>query len=87
MKTFVKILAGIAIVLVLGWGAVMFATGGMVDVADDFFEAARDGDIPLAYTYLSDDFKAGATEDQLADFKRQQDHASEQRRQLGQSFL
>lgn len=68
MKTFLKILAGIAVVGMLGFGAVMFATSGMTDVADDFFAAVREGDMITAYSYLSDDFRAGTSEDQLADF-------------------
>lgn len=68
MKTFLKVLAGIVIVIALGIGAVWMVTGGMADVADDFFAAAREGDIPRAYSLVSDDFRAGTTEDQLADF-------------------
>jgi len=68
MKTFLKILAGIAIVGALGFGAVMFATSGMTDAADEFFAAVREGEMATAYSYLSDDFKAGTSEDQLADF-------------------
>jgi len=68
MKTFLKILAGIAVVIVLGLGAGWFATGGMTDVADEFFAAVREGDMSTAYSYLSDDFIAGTSEDQLADY-------------------
>jgi hypothetical protein len=68
MKTFLKVLVGIAVITVLGLSAAWFVTGGMSDVADEFFAAAREGDMVRAYTYVSDDFKAGTSEDQLADF-------------------
>src|SRR3546814_15633386 len=40
----------------------------MTKTADEFFAAARQGNVEQAYQYTSPDFKAGTTRDELAAF-------------------
>ncbi len=68
MKKFLKVLLGIAVIVVLGITAVFYFTSDMVKVADDFFNAVKSGDISKAYSYLSDDFKANTSQEALSDF-------------------
>lgn len=68
MNKIAKILLGIVGVVALGLGSIFYFTAGMVGVADDFFVAVRDNDIDTAYTYLSDDFRAGTAKPELAAF-------------------
>jgi len=58
MKKLLKVLLGIAVIVVLGIAAVFYFTSDMVTVADDFFNAVKSGDISKAYSFLSDDFRA-----------------------------
>lgn len=68
MKTFLKVLAGLAVVIVLALGAAFFATSGMTRQAEEFFEAVKADDYTAAWSYLSEDFKAGTTEQELVEF-------------------
>lgn len=68
MKTFLKIFAGLAVVAVLGVGAVFYMTGGMVDAAQNLLTAASRGAIPDAKQYLSQGFLSSVSEQQLEAF-------------------
>ena len=68
MKTLAKVLAGFVGVIILAIGAVFFFTSGMVDIADEFFLAMKDEDVETAYSYLSDDFRAGVSKAELIEF-------------------
>lgn len=71
MKTLMKILLAIAGVAVIAVAAVFYFTAGMVDVADEFFTAAREGDMDKAYAHVSADFQAGTSRVELAEFLEQ----------------
>ena len=59
-----------AFVLLIGTlvGVVFYATGGIVDTADEFFEAAGEGDYPRAYSLTSQQLQRGTSEEQLTSF-------------------
>ena len=65
MKTLVKILVGIVGAIALAFAAIFYFTADMVGIADDFFLAMKDKNVDTAYSYLSDDFKAGTSEVEL----------------------
>ena len=68
MKTFLKIIGGLVAIFILAIGAVFFLTGDMVKVGDEFFTALKNNDVPKAYTYLSEDFKVNANENEFKEF-------------------
>lgn len=68
MKTFLKILAGLAALVVLALAAVFHFTAGMADAADGFFRATRDRDLATAQSYLSEGFRAATPEAALQEF-------------------
>lgn len=68
MKTLAKVLLGIVGVIALAIAAVFYLTADMTTVADEFFRAVKTNDMDKAYTYLSDDFKAGTSKAELHDF-------------------
>lgn len=68
MKKRLKIMLGVVAVLVLGIAASFYFTSGIVNIADDFFKAVREGDIAKARAYLSEDFKASTDESALTEF-------------------
>lgn len=68
MPTWVKVLLGIVVVIAVLLIAIFSFTSGMTKTADQFFAAARKGDIEQAYEYTSADFKAGTTREALAAF-------------------
>jgi hypothetical protein len=68
MSKLLKIVIGIAVVIVLAIAAVFYFTGGMVDTATAFFEAVKKQDIATAHSYLSEDFKANTNEAALKTF-------------------
>src|SRR3546814_17235258 len=70
MPTWAKVLLGIIVVIVAIAVAVFFFTSGMTKTADEFFAAARKGNVEQAYQYPSPDFKAGTTRDELAAFRK-----------------
>lgn len=72
MRTFLKVLAGIVVIIVLGIFAVMFFTADLVQVADDFLIAAREGRMRDAYALTSADFKASTSQERLAAFLKRQ---------------
>ncbi|HET6628380.1 MAG TPA: hypothetical protein VFG91_01265 [Woeseiaceae bacterium] len=68
MQKLLKILIGIVAVFALAVAAVFYLTSGMVDTANTFFSALKNGDIATAHTYLSEEFKAGTDEAELKQF-------------------
>lgn len=68
MKKLLKIVLGLVIVIAIAVGAVFYFTSDMVSVAEDFFSAVKSGEMPRAYSYLSEDFKANTSEKALAAF-------------------
>lgn len=68
MSKTLKILTGVAGVIVLAVAAVFYFTAGMVNVADDFFTAVKSKDFAKAYSFVSDDFKASTSEGELGNF-------------------
>lgn len=68
MKKVLKFL-GIAVVFIgLILAGVMYLTAGMVEVGDEFFDAASEGDVDRAYGQLAQEFQAGTTKDELMTF-------------------
>lgn len=74
MKRVFKILgtlAGGAVFLVaLAIGAIFYLTSDMVRVGDKFFDAAASQDMEQAYEYLSEDFRAATSKDDLLAYLR-----------------
>lgn len=68
MPTWAKVLLGVIVVIAAIIIAVFSFTSGMTKTADEFFAAARKGNIEQAYQYTSADFKAGTTREELAAF-------------------
>ncbi|NND66137.1 MAG: hypothetical protein HKN19_01000 [Halioglobus sp.] len=68
MKTFLKILGFLMIFIALVLAGVMYLTAGMVEVGDEFFDAARKGDIDQAHSQLAREFQASATKGELLAF-------------------
>lgn len=68
MKTVLKIILGIVVVIIVAVGAVFYFTGDLVDSADEFFEAVKSGDVAKARNYLSEEFKANTDEGELREF-------------------
>src|SRR3546814_16521909 len=80
MLTWAKVLLGIIVVIVAIAVAVFFFTSGLTKTADEFFAAARKGNVEQAYQYTSPAFKAGTTRDELAAFRKATAPRSEERR-------
>lgn len=68
MPKWAKILLGIIAVIAAILVAVFSFTAGMTKTADEFFAAARSGNVEQAYRYTSADFQAGTSKDDLAAF-------------------
>ena len=68
MKTLVKVLIGIVGAIALALAAVFYFTADMVGIADEFFLAVKNENVDTAYSYLSDDFKAGTSKVELVAF-------------------
>ncbi len=68
IKTFAIILAGVVASIALAVVAVFYFTAGMVGVVDEFFLAVKNENVESAYSYLSDDFKAGTSGAELVAF-------------------
>lgn len=79
MNKFLKILLGLGCVIGLAIGAVFYFSAGMVQSADGFFAAVQSGDMDSAYSYLSEDFQATTSRDDLAGYlaKNRLDQVSE----------
>jgi hypothetical protein len=61
------VLAALALAIVI---LVFFLTSGVTKTADLFFQAVRDGDMETASTFLSEDFKAATSREELEGFLR-----------------
>lgn len=72
MNKLVKFLFGavaiFVVVISVVIAALFYSTSGMVDTADEFFNAIKLKDITKARNYLADDFKASMDESALTDF-------------------
>jgi hypothetical protein len=68
LKTFLKVLGVIVVLIVAGIAAIFWGSSGMVDVSDAFFKATAAGNIQQARTYLAEDFRKSTSEDELRDF-------------------
>lgn len=79
MNRLAKILLGVIGVVALAFAAIFYFTADMVGAADEFFVAVKDKEIDTAYSYLSDDFKAGTSQSELTAFmeKNQLDNFQE----------
>lgn len=66
MKTWVKVLLGIVGAIVLLVAAAFYFTSGVTKTGDDFFTAVGSGDMNKAYAALSNDFRSGTSETELA---------------------
>lgn len=61
------VLAALAFVIVI---LVFFLTSGVTKTADVFFQAVRDGDMEAASSFLSEEFKAATSREELEAFLR-----------------
>jgi hypothetical protein len=68
MKKILIALLVLAVVAVIAIAVVMYLTGDMVDAADQFFTRVQEGDLALAYVYLSHEFRATTSIDELGSF-------------------
>ncbi len=68
MKKFLKVLGIIVVVIGLIIAAVFYFTAGMVEVGDEFFEAASKGDSQRAYEQLAQEFASDITPEELQAF-------------------
>lgn len=68
MPKWAKILLGIVVVIAAILVAVFAFTSGMTKTADEFFAAARNGNVQQAYQYTSADFQASTSSEELAAF-------------------
>jgi hypothetical protein len=68
MKTFVKIVVGLVVFIMVAVAAVFYFTSGMVKTADAFFQSVKQQDLAKARGYLSEDFKASTDEVALRAF-------------------
>lgn len=68
MNKTLKIITSVAAVIVVAVAVVFYFTADMVGVADDFFSAVKSKDFAKAYSFVSEDFKAGTSEGELSNF-------------------
>jgi hypothetical protein len=68
VKTWQKVLIGVTVAVVALVSIVFWATGGITKTADDFFAAARSGDLDAAYALTSQQFREGLSQEDLARF-------------------
>ena len=68
MRTWMKVVLGIFVVLAAVIAIVFYATSGLTDIAEDFFQAIRAGDMERAETYLSTGFKRTTDREKLQAF-------------------
>lgn len=68
MKTFLKVLGFLVVFFALIYAGVVYFTAGMVDVGDEFFDAAMKRDVDRAYSQLAQEFQATATKGELLTF-------------------
>jgi hypothetical protein len=65
VKMWKKILGGLLLLIVISVTAVLWATSGMVESAESFFNAVKAGEYDKAYNQLSEDFKHATSKEQL----------------------
>jgi hypothetical protein len=68
MKTWMKVVLGIVAGISVLVGGIFWLTGDVTKAGDEFFAAVQNDDIDAAYALLSDDFKAGTSEDELKSY-------------------
>jgi hypothetical protein len=68
LKTFLKVIGVIVVLIVAGVAAIFWGSSGMVDVSDAFFKATAAGNMEQARTYLAEDFRKSTSEDELHSF-------------------
>lgn len=68
MKTWMKVLLGIAAGIAVLLGFVFWLTGDLAKTGDDFFAAVEQGNTEQAYDMLADEFKAGANQADFDDY-------------------
>ncbi|MCX2721455.1 hypothetical protein [Roseibium salinum] len=68
MKTWLKVLLGIAAAIVLAIAAVFYLTSGVTRAGDDLFAAIADGDMDKAYGTLSTAFRANTSESEFSEY-------------------
>ena len=61
MRTFFKILGGLAIIGALGAGLGFWLTSGIADTGNRFFSKLREGDAKAAYELTSPGFRTATT--------------------------
>ncbi len=66
-----KIVGGFILFIVLLFALVIYATSGMTEVAEAFFNDIKSGQIDKAYASLSEDFKHATTKEELMAFLKQ----------------
>lgn len=68
MAKLMKVLLGIVAFIVIAVIAVFYFTSNLTKVADEFFTAVKNKDMDKAYTYLSEDFRADTSKQDLQQF-------------------
>lgn len=68
MRKIIIVLLVVAAIIVAGVVAVFFLTAGIVNTADQFFTAVSEDDYSRAYGFLSEEFRATTSEEQLRAF-------------------
>ncbi len=68
MKTWIKVLLGLAVVIAFAVGAAFYMTAGMTKTADAFFNAVKQQDVADARNFFAEDFKANTDEAALMTF-------------------
>lgn len=64
-KKIIGVLLGFILIVVF---AVFYFTSGIVDTADEFFNAVKDNNMDKAYSLVSEDFKSNTSKEQLEAF-------------------
>ncbi len=68
MKKIFKIIIGFVAFITLTIIAVFFMTSGFSDIGDNFFDALRNDNMEEAYSYLSQNFQATTSQEELQNF-------------------
>lgn len=68
MKTLLKIVVGLVVVVVVALGLVFYLTADLTKTADGFFAAVKAKDYGAASQFLSEDFRAATPQTELAAF-------------------
>ncbi|QKG71569.1 hypothetical protein [Erythrobacter mangrovi] len=68
MKTWQKVLIGAVVAAIAIVALIFWATGGIARTADDFFSAAKAGDMDSAYALTSQQLQEGTSQEELGRF-------------------